>query len=306
MGSQNIGLYDITIQRKRQAAQCVVPGGPRPRAQIDQRLLLRASGSVRTHRRHPVQFHQLARRDLRAVAVEKHRQYRAESVQHAAARSRLGPVRTSTPPRCTKNGRATSNRTRRSTGGSPPRRTSICSWISTMAAPSRGACAASAKRRGRTTSRPTSISPIPTAACGPTPTAALPCGTFVYPTQLGGHRVFNANGIPQNTVPITANFTGRNRHDRHAGIARRAFANPNALDHEDAGIGRQTTTATPRSPRCASMDTTTSTTASTSISACATAFAAPVTTGTPWSRPCTPAWVPATRTDVWCVMSVPM
>ena len=30
-----------------------------------------------------------------------------------------------------------------------------------------------------------------------------------------------------------------------------------------------------------------------SISACATAFAAPVTTGTPWSPPCTPAWVPS-------------
>jgi TonB-dependent receptor len=38
------------------------------------------------------------------------------------------------------------------------------------------------------------------------PTTGLPCGTFVYP---GGNRVFNANGIPQNTVPITANFTGR-------------------------------------------------------------------------------------------------
>jgi TonB-dependent receptor len=42
------------------------------------------------------------------------------------------------------------------------------------------------------------------------PSSALPCGTFIYPTQLGGNRVFNANGIPQNTVPITANFTGRN------------------------------------------------------------------------------------------------
>ena len=38
----------------------------------------------------------------------------------------------------------------------------------------------------------------------------LPCGTFVYPAELGGDRVFNANGIPQNTVPITADFTGRN------------------------------------------------------------------------------------------------
>jgi TonB-dependent receptor len=42
------------------------------------------------------------------------------------------------------------------------------------------------------------------------PDSALPCGTFVYPDQLGGNRVFNANGIPQNTVPITASFGGRN------------------------------------------------------------------------------------------------
>lgn len=38
---------------------------------------------------------------------------------------------------------------------------------------------------------------------------SVPPGTFVYPSQLGGDRVFNANGIPQNTVPIIANFNGR-------------------------------------------------------------------------------------------------
>jgi TonB-dependent receptor len=38
------------------------------------------------------------------------------------------------------------------------------------------------------------------------PTTALPCGTFVYPAQLGGNRVFNPIGIPQNTLPITADF----------------------------------------------------------------------------------------------------
>lgn len=37
----------------------------------------------------------------------------------------------------------------------------------------------------------------------------VPPGTMVYPAQLGGNRVFNANGIPQNTVPIVANFGGR-------------------------------------------------------------------------------------------------
>jgi len=36
----------------------------------------------------------------------------------------------------------------------------------------------------------------------------LPCGTFVYPAQLGGNRVFNPNGIPQNSQPMIANFTG--------------------------------------------------------------------------------------------------
>jgi TonB-dependent receptor len=38
----------------------------------------------------------------------------------------------------------------------------------------------------------------------------LPCGTFVYPAALGGDRVFNPNGIPQNTVPMTVDFRGRN------------------------------------------------------------------------------------------------
>lgn len=41
------------------------------------------------------------------------------------------------------------------------------------------------------------------------PNTSLPCGTFVYPAQLGGDRVFNANGIPQNTVPIVADFRGQ-------------------------------------------------------------------------------------------------
>jgi TonB-dependent receptor len=90
MGSQDIGLYDSSIERKREAANASFQAGPRPRAQVDQRLLLRTSGSVGTHRRHPVQLHQLGGRDLRAVAVEKHREHRAQSVQHAAARSQLG------------------------------------------------------------------------------------------------------------------------------------------------------------------------------------------------------------------------
>jgi TonB-dependent receptor len=55
----------------------------------------------------------------------------------------------------------------------------------------------------------------------------LPCGTFVYPAQLGGNRVFNANGIPQNTLPITANFTGRNLTVTMPPALASAFANPN-------------------------------------------------------------------------------
>jgi TonB-dependent receptor len=60
------------------------------------------------------------------------------------------------------------------------------------------------------------------------PNSALPCGTFVYPTQLGGDRVFNANGIPQNTVPIIANTTGRNIAISMPASLASAFANPNA------------------------------------------------------------------------------
>ena len=59
------------------------------------------------------------------------------------------------------------------------------------------------------------------------PNSALPCGTFVYPTQLGGDRVFNANGIPQNTIPITADFRGRNLQIGMPASLANAFANQN-------------------------------------------------------------------------------
>jgi TonB-dependent receptor len=36
----------------------------------------------------------------------------------------------------------------------------------------------------------------------------VPPGTMIYPAELGGNRVFNADGVPQNTLPITADFTG--------------------------------------------------------------------------------------------------
>lgn len=41
------------------------------------------------------------------------------------------------------------------------------------------------------------------------PADAAPPGVFIYPKELGGNRVFNADGIPQNTIPITADFTGK-------------------------------------------------------------------------------------------------
>jgi TonB-dependent receptor len=59
------------------------------------------------------------------------------------------------------------------------------------------------------------------------PNSALPCGTFVYPTQLGGDRVFNANGISQNTLPIIADFRGRNLQIGMPAALASAFANPN-------------------------------------------------------------------------------
>ena len=39
--------------------------------------------------------------------------------------------------------------------------------------------------------------------------SSTPGNIMIYPSQLGGDRVFNANGVPQNTVPIIANFGGR-------------------------------------------------------------------------------------------------
>ena len=59
------------------------------------------------------------------------------------------------------------------------------------------------------------------------PAAALPCGTYVYPDQLGGNRVFNANGIAQNTIPIIGDFRGRNLTISMPASLANAFADPN-------------------------------------------------------------------------------
>ncbi len=56
------------------------------------------------------------------------------------------------------------------------------------------------------------------------PDDAVPPGTFIYP---GGNRVFNANGIPQNTNPIIADFRNRTIGiDLSSGLAHN-FADPN-------------------------------------------------------------------------------
>jgi TonB-dependent receptor len=60
------------------------------------------------------------------------------------------------------------------------------------------------------------------------PDDAVPPGTFVYPAELGGNRVFNANGIPQNTVPITANLGGRYLTVSMPAALAADFANPNS------------------------------------------------------------------------------
>jgi TonB-dependent receptor len=57
----------------------------------------------------------------------------------------------------------------------------------------------------------------------PDPASALPCGTYAYPD---GNRVFNANGIPQNTAPITATFGGRNIGITMPASLSNAFADP--------------------------------------------------------------------------------
>ncbi|NII10170.1 TonB-dependent receptor [Oleiagrimonas sp. C23AA] len=57
--------------------------------------------------------------------------------------------------------------------------------------------------------------------------AQVPPGTFVFPDQLGGNRVFNANGMAQNTVPVIADFRGRRISiDMPASLSSQ-FADPN-------------------------------------------------------------------------------
>jgi len=56
---------------------------------------------------------------------------------------------------------------------------------------------------------------------------SVPCGTFIFPDQLGGNRVFNPIGIPEDSVPITANFNGRYISIGMPASMAANFANPN-------------------------------------------------------------------------------
>src|SRR5581483_1795104 len=56
---------------------------------------------------------------------------------------------------------------------------------------------------------------------------APPCGTFIFPDQLGGNRVFNPIGIPEDSLPITANFNGRYISIGMPAAMASNFANPN-------------------------------------------------------------------------------
>jgi TonB-dependent receptor len=56
---------------------------------------------------------------------------------------------------------------------------------------------------------------------------SVPCGTFIYPAQLGGNRVFNPIGIPEDSDPITANFNGRYITIGMPASMAGNFANPN-------------------------------------------------------------------------------
>jgi TonB-dependent receptor len=57
--------------------------------------------------------------------------------------------------------------------------------------------------------------------------SSVPCGTFIYPAQLGGNRVFNPIGIPEDSEPIIANFTGRYITIGMPASMAANFANPN-------------------------------------------------------------------------------
>jgi TonB-dependent receptor len=59
------------------------------------------------------------------------------------------------------------------------------------------------------------------------PDDAVPPGTYIYPDELGGNRVFNANGLVQNTVPVVADLRGRYLSVNMPASLANQFADPN-------------------------------------------------------------------------------
>lgn len=59
------------------------------------------------------------------------------------------------------------------------------------------------------------------------PDDAVPPGTYIYPDELGGNRVFNANGLVQNTVPVVADLRGRYLSVSMPASLANQFADPN-------------------------------------------------------------------------------
>jgi len=137
-------------------------------------------------------------------------------------------------PGCTKNGRAMSNRTRRSSGGDPPRRNfnlqldfrqwrppftaGVCAGISRI-----GQAGVPGGRRQHLRFRRLPV--------GRSQQCATPAGPLSIQLKLGGgSRIQTPNGIPQNTVPIIADFRGRNLTIGMPASLASAFANPKRLD----------------------------------------------------------------------------
>jgi len=132
------------------------------------------------------------------------------------------------------------------------------------------------------------------------PDDAVPPGTYIYPDELGGNRVFNANGLAQNTVPVVADLRGRYLKVSLPSSLATQFADPNgwtmktlessgdydrkvALNavrfdgHFDFGTGIKLDFGVRNSIRHAD------------------------NIGYTLVTPYTAAWVPAIRTDAWCV-----
>ena len=228
MGSQDISLYDISTQRKRKSANASF------QADLGSGFTM-TSDYFYAHqdqwdRNFGIQFNStnwqgatyvpMHSRDTGSTTLG---QYNTPDDPNAA--SWVGSHIYTT--RCTRNGRATLNRSRRSRAGGLPLRTSISSLISTMADRSGEVCAACARRRPNTSSRPTSTFPIPTAACGRIRTVRCPAGRSSILHNWAETVYSTPSEFRRTTIPITANLGGRNLTVSMPPALASAFANPN-------------------------------------------------------------------------------